>query len=480
MEAEERRNDGGEQGKEPTPRDAAEEDGEKQRKPSPSRAEFDDEGAEQALGAATDEQLRQQEGLGPEGMDEDEDGKDDDEQQVMGESDEDVDENAGQAERSDAIVPERQQEVDAPAAAGPPKQRENDQDAEQEAEGGGAGEELAPRGYGALEPMEESDEDEEAADAEANADGLIPQATPEELRSDMEARLAQLGAGERAQGEQVWQDCTALTRGLAAELAEQLRLLLLPSRATSLVGDFRTGKRINMKRVIPYIASDFKKDKIWLRRKKPTKRNYQIMVAIDDSRSMRDHRKGQMALEALATITTALTTLEAGQLAVAKFGAGTQLLHAFDGAWSDARGAEVCGAFSFGEAETDVHGLLDTILTLMQAQRDEGGREEQQQLAFIVSDGLLTSRGAALAQLVSQAAEEGVMLVFVLIDNQGEGDTGSVLDIQSIVQHKGRMARKLYMDSFPFPFYVVLKDLTSLPMVLADALRQWIELMPDR
>ena len=38
------------------------------------------------------------------------------------------------------------------------------------------------------------------------------------------------------------------------------------------------------------------------------------------------------------------------------------------------------------------------------------------------------------------------------------------------------MARKAYMDSFPFPYYVVLKDIASLPIVLSDALRQWIEL----
>ncbi len=46
--------------------------------------------------------------------------------------------------------------------------------------------------------------------------------------------------------------------------------------ATKLMGDYRTGKRINMRKVIPYIASQFKKDKIWLRRTKPSKRNYQV------------------------------------------------------------------------------------------------------------------------------------------------------------------------------------------------------------
>jgi midasin (ATPase involved in ribosome maturation) len=53
-------------------------------------------------------------------------------------------------------------------------------------------------------------------------------------------------------------------------------------------GGYASGKRINMRAVIPYIASGFKKDKIWLRRTQLDKRNYQIIVAIDDSERMKD------------------------------------------------------------------------------------------------------------------------------------------------------------------------------------------------
>ena len=59
-------------------------------------------------------------------------------------------------------------------------------------------------------------------------------------------------------------------------------------------GDFRTGKRINMRKVIPYIASGFRKDKIWLRRTKPSKRQYQILLAVDDSSSMADNHSKQV------------------------------------------------------------------------------------------------------------------------------------------------------------------------------------------
>lgn len=33
-----------------------------------------------------------------------------------------------------------------------------------------------------------------------------------------------------------------------------------------------------------------------------------------------------------------------------------------------------------------------------------------------------------------------------------------------------------YMDIFPLPFYLVLRDVNALPNLLADALRQWFEL----
>ena len=58
--------------------------------------------------------------------------------------------------------------------------------------------------------------------------------------------------------------------------------------ASKLQGDYRTGKRIAMRKVIPYIASGFRKDKIWLRRTKPSKREYQVMLCIDDSESMQN------------------------------------------------------------------------------------------------------------------------------------------------------------------------------------------------
>ncbi len=54
------------------------------------------------------------------------------------------------------------------------------------------------------------------------------------------------------------------------------RLILEPTLASRLAGDYRTGKRLNMRRVIAFVASQFRKDKIWMRRTRPDKRKYQV------------------------------------------------------------------------------------------------------------------------------------------------------------------------------------------------------------
>jgi midasin len=87
-------------------------------------------------------------------------------------------------------------------------------------------------------------------------------------------------------GMEIWKKMSATTAPLAAELCEQLRLILEPTLKSKLQGDYRSGKRLNMRKVIPYIASNFRKDKIWLRRTKPNTRNYQVMITVDDSESV--------------------------------------------------------------------------------------------------------------------------------------------------------------------------------------------------
>ena len=98
-----------------------------------------------------------------------------------------------------------------------------------------------------------------------------------------------------------------------------------------------------MRRIIPYIASNFQNDRIWLRRSKPSKRVYQILIAVDDSSSMSENNCNQvctvqiqvptqessawfiffmqMAYESLALISNSLNRLDCGQLGICRLAA---------------------------------------------------------------------------------------------------------------------------------------------------------------
>jgi hypothetical protein len=112
-----------------------------------------------------------------------------------------------------------------------------------------------------------------------------------------------------------------------------------PLVASKLTGDYRAGKRINMKRVIGYIASGYRKDKIWLRRTKPVKRDYRVVVAVDDSQSMLKSGAGEIALKAMATLACGVSQLEIGELCIASFGNEIRILQTFDQPFTDSRAA---------------------------------------------------------------------------------------------------------------------------------------------
>eukprot|EP00958_Prasinococcus_capsulatus_P008900 scaffold874_cov380-Prasinococcus_capsulatus_cf.AAC.24 len=300
--------------------------------------------------------------------------------------------------------------------------------------------------------------------------------------------------------QRVWSQLEALTSGPSRVLAEQLRLILEPTLATKLQGDYRTGKRINMKKVIGYIASQFRKDKIWMRRTKPNKRRYQVILAIDDSRSMSESGCGPVALEALTTICKAMSLLEVGEMGVVRALPGrlrysldghtaiqvsfgemgkVKLLHELEQPFSTESGARLVAGFTFQQDnkinDEPVLELLQYLHAVMEsaAHRLDGANDKNdlQQLVIILADGRFHEK-EKLRRCIRNAFGAHQMLAFVVLDSS----RNSVLDMQSVTFSGGAPTFRSYMDSFPFPFYTVVQDVASLPRTLSDLMRQWFEL----
>ncbi|KAI4355485.1 hypothetical protein L6164_004254 [Bauhinia variegata] len=283
----------------------------------------------------------------------------------------------------------------------------------------------------------------------------------------------------------LWRRYELSTTKLSQELAEQLRLVIEPTVASKLQGDYRTGKRINMKKVIPYIASHYRKDKIWLRRTRPNKRDYQVVIAVDDSRSMSESYCGDVATEALVTVCRAVSQLEMGSLAVASFGTtgNIKLLHDFDRPFTEEAGVKMISNLTFNQENTianePVVELLKYLNNMLDAAvakaRLPSGHNPLQQLVLIIADGRLNEK-EKLKRRVRDVLTSNRMVAFLLLDNSKE----SIMDLmEASFDDSNKTFSKFskYMDSFPFPYYIVLRNIEALPRTLADLVRQWLELM---
>jgi midasin len=210
-----------------------------------------------------------------------------------------------------------------------------------------------------------------------------------------------------------------------------------------------------------------------------------------------------LAFDTMALLARALSILEAGELCILGFGEGVSVKLPFETPFTAEAGANVIRGFNFEQTRTNVKTLVAESLELFRAARlrAQGASSELWQLQLIVSDGVCEDHNG-IRSLVRQAHEERIMMVFVIvdatagtpsfsaaasgtatpstnIDPPAKKKSSSILDLQTAEFVKdpntGEMSVRTvkYLDSFPFGYYLVVRDVRELPGVLAGALRQW-------
>ena len=282
---------------------------------------------------------------------------------------------------------------------------------------------------------------------------------------------------EAQEARQLWSQLSAETNNLSRRLCEKLRLVMEPLVASKLRGDYRTGKRINMKRVIGYIASGYRKDKIWLRRTKPGKRDYRVLLAVDNSESMKAGA-GDVALSALATLATGMSQLEIGELGVASFGEEMRLLHPFHAPFTASSGADLVSNFKFDDKRTRTALCVESAMAALESQSDSSC---SMQLVFMISDGRIERDSRDdLRRLVREMTERSILLVMIIVEGDKSGNMkmkDSIVNMKEVSFQNGKPKVKHFIDDYPFPYYMILQDMNTLPEVLGDALKQWFEMM---
>ena len=273
----------------------------------------------------------------------------------------------------------------------------------------------------------------------------------------------------------IWSQYQRITQSSAQELCEQLRIVLEPTKANSLQGDYKTGKRINMKKVIGYIASRFRKDKIWLRRTRNSAREYQILLAIDDSFSMSEHDLGISALKGLCVLIQALHSLEVGELAVAKIREGMKLVHEFKEQLTLEKSEEIVGQFRFDYGRKQgTDSAFPMFLQQCGEYLKEAGKAELQ-LVIIISDGRLNKKQVRPYLL----RYPNILFLCIILDNPA----ASILSMQTTTFTQTAAGPQVelrpYLEDFPFAHYIVLENPNLLVHSLCDVIRQWFEFIKD-
>ena len=159
------------------------------------------------------------------------------------------------------------------------------------------------------------------------------------------------------------------------------------------------------------------------------------------------------------------------------------MMHSFDEPFTDMSGAHLLENFKFAQRQTRIAQLMSFVTKSMVEQKNRSQSSTLQpdlaQLVLIISDGRnVSSEGKDVVEkAIRRAREENIFMVFVIVDNPANKD--SILDIRyaEFDERNNLKCFNYYMDHFPFPFYLILRDLNTLPSVLSDALRQWFELV---
>jgi len=87
----------------------------------------------------------------------------------------------------------------------------------------------------------------------------------------------------------------------------------------------------------------------------PSKRDYKILIAIDDSLSMQEQNLGFFSLEAMVTLIEALNRLEVGKIAVARIRDRMELLQSFEDNYSNERSAFIVSQYNFEHSGKNSH-----------------------------------------------------------------------------------------------------------------------------
>lgn len=280
---------------------------------------------------------------------------------------------------------------------------------------------------------------------------------------------------ERGEIEEMFSDSQIYLTKEANRLCEHLKNIIEQRRFSGLKGDYKTGKRINMKRIISYIASNYRKDKIWMRRSEPNQKDYRILLALDNSASMKEKNVGQLALFSFSMLAEAIVKSQVGDLFISSIDSDMNMLYKDRKEWNWNVAADIFAKFDF-EYKSDLSGDLSMANFVKQGNEFFGSfNDDKLNMCFIISDGRINKN--IVRPYIVEAEQQNYLYFFIILDKEEYSDSILNYKTTDIVYSSNGVEVNIsnYLDDFPFRYYVIVKNIKQLADLVTKVIQEYFE-----
>ncbi|MEN2500289.1 MAG: AAA ATPase midasin [Marteilia pararefringens] len=258
-------------------------------------------------------------------------------------------------------------------------------------------------------------------------------------------------------------------------LGEKIKAYLQPNSMKRYKKGFKSGKKLNIQKLIQYVASNYQKDRIWMKRVRPTKLTYRTLLLMDDSLSMHHTQIKRDLLKSLCMISTAVTASSLGDLSICKFGNKFEIIVPFTQQLSEGDNIEIIRSLNFSQQSSELSSALrqlsDYILEGRNQSFDNLNNCDVNEIVFILTDGRNLGNSEFSSQIGNLINNHIAPLLIFLDLNQKE----SLENIQVPRFINGnQIIFDNYLSILPVPFYLLIKDIGQLSSAISECLTEWI------
>merc|ERR1712183_626794 len=152
-----------------------------------------------------------------------------------------------------------------------------------------------------------------------------------------------------------------------------------------------------------------------------------------------------------------------------------KLLHSFSEPFTQQSGIRLVRNLQFDEKRTKTAKWVESAMGSL----ENASSSSSQQLVLLISDGRIErDNRSKLRGLIREMTERNILPVMIIVEgNTMKKKQHSIVNMKEVSFENGIPKVKYFIADYPFPYYMVLEDIESLPELLGDALRQWFELL---